>query len=198
MHTSLAALLELARYTVQDPRAAARYLLALQLPENVRWLTFLLVAVLSAILMHVGFELLPQEDQVYLAAAMSSPLRSAVIQAAILLITVAGIYGIGRWRGGTGNFADTLLLVSWLQVVLLCLQVVQILALIILPPVAAILGVVGLVLSLWLLTQFIVELHGFSSAWRVFLAMIGVLFFAAMAASMVIVVVIGTGGQANV
>jgi Yip1 domain len=194
MQTSLAALLELARYTVQDPRAAARYLLALQLPENARWLIFLLVATASAILMHVGFSLLPPEDQAYLANAMSSPLRSAATQAVFLLVTVVGIYGVGRWRGGIGSFSDTLLLVSWLQVVLLCLQVVQILALIILPPVAEILGVVGLVLSLWLLTQFIVELHGFSSAWRVFMAMIAVLFSAAMAASIVIVAVMGTGG----
>ncbi len=193
MHTSLAALLELARYTVQNPRAAARYLLALQLPENARWLMFLLVATASALLMHIGFSLLPRAEQIYLLNAMSSPLRSAAMQAAFLLLTVVGIYSIGRWRGGTGSFTDTLLLVSWLQFVLLCLQAVQILALIILPPVAEILGVVGLGLSLWLLTQFVVELHGFSSALRVFLVMIGVLFAAAMMASILIVAMVGTG-----
>jgi Yip1 domain len=193
MQSSLAALLELARYTVQNPRAAARYLLALQLPENARWLMFLLVATASAILMHIGISLLPTAEQIYLANAMSSPLRSAAMQAAFLLLTVVGVYSIGRWRGGTGSFTDTLLLVSWLQFVLLCLQAVQILALIILPPVAEILGVVGLGLSFWLLTQFVVELHGFSSALRVFLVMIGVLFAAAMMASILIVAIVGTG-----
>jgi Yip1 domain len=191
METSLTALLELARYTVQNPRAAARYLLALKLPENARWLIFLLVASASAILTHVAFNMLPAQDQTYLANAMSSPLRSAAMQAVFLLTTVVGIYRIGRWRGGTGSFADTLLLVSWLQFVLLCLQVVQILALLVLPPVAEILGVVGVVLSFWLLTQFVVELHGFSSAWRVFLMMIGVLISAAIVASIVIVAIMG-------
>jgi Yip1 domain len=194
MQTSLTALLDLVRYTVQDPRAAARYLLALRLPENARWLIFLLVATASAILMHVGFSLLPQEDQAYLAPAMSSPLRSALMQATFLLITVAGVYSVGRWRGGTGNFADTLLLVSWLQFIFLCLQALQILALVVLPPAAEILAAVGLVLSFWLLTQFILELHGFASAWRVFLATLGVLFSAATAAALLIVAVVGTGG----
>ena len=55
-------------------------------------------------------------------------------------------------------------------------------------------GVLGLGLSFWLLTQFILELHGFQSAWKVFLSILGVLFSAAMAASLVLVLVLGAGG----
>ncbi len=194
MNITLANILELARFSVQSPRAGARYLLDLNLPLNARWLMFWLVATAAAVLTHVGFSLLPVESTQFMAAAMTSPIRTAALQAGFLLLTVLGVYHVGRSRGGKGNFADALLLVSWLQVILLGLQVAQIAALLVLPPVAEIIGVVGLVLSFWLLTQFIMELHGFTSAARVFLGIIVTLLAAAFVASVVIAILVGAEG----
>lgn len=194
MDFSFPSLLGLARFTVQNPRAAARSLMAMRLPGGARWILFGFVVTASAFLTHVGFNLLPPTETVFMGNAMANPVQTALIQGIFLLLTVATVYGVGRWRGGTGSFSDTLLLIGWLQVVLLFLQAAQVLALILVPPVAEILGIVGLGLSFWLLTQFIVELHGFSSAWRVFAGIIGAIFAAAFALSIVFVTVYGAGG----
>lgn len=193
MDFSLQSLLELARFTVQNPRAAARSLMAMRLPDAARWILFGFVVTASAFLTHVSFNLLPQAETNFMGNAMANPVQTALIQGFFLLLTVATVYGVGRSRGGTGSFSDTLLLIGWLQVVLLCIQAAQILALVVIPPVAEILGIVGLGLSFWLLTQFIVELHGFASAWRVFAGIIGVIFAAAFVLSVVFVTIYGAG-----
>ena len=193
MDLSVTAVLNLARFSVQSPRLAARQILAMAIPDTARWLLFLLVISASALLTHVGFALLPAADRAFMETAMSSPLRTALLQAGFLLIAVVAVHRVGRWQGGIGSFADSLLLVGWLQFILLCLQLGQIIALLILPLLAEIIGIAGLVLSFWLLTQFILELHGFQSAWKVFLSILGVLFSAAMAASLVLVLILGAG-----
>ena len=198
MDTSLSSILAMIRLTFQDPRAAARYLIALQLPPVGRWLLFGLVVTASALLTHLSFGLLPPEEMAFLNQTMSNPLQTAALQAGFLLVTIVAIFGIGRWQGGKGSFADTLFLLGWLQVVLLSIQVAQIVALATIPPVAEILGVVGLAVSFWILTQFIVELHGFKSAWRVFLAIVGAIFLLALALSALLVSVYGAGALGNV
>ncbi len=193
MDMSIASILQLMRFTVQDPRAAARQLMAQRVPDVARWLLFGLVVSASAVLTHLSFDLLPPVDTQFMASAMTSPMRTAFMQAGFLLLTVAGVYRIGRARGGIGSFSDALLLISWLQFILLCLQAVQIVALLILPPVAEILGIVGLVLSVWLLTQFTAALHGFQSGWRVFIGILAVVFSAAILISFLVVAIYGTG-----
>jgi hypothetical protein len=49
-----------------------------------------------------------------------------------------------------------------------CIQVVQTALMLILPPLASIVGIVGLVLFMWLLTNFIAVIHGFRSLGQVF------------------------------
>lgn len=193
MDLTARAILDLIRLSVQRPQIAAQYLLSLDVPNAARWMLALFVSTASVLLTYIGFNLLPPADTAFMMLAMSSPVRTAILQVGLLLITAFGVYQVGRWRGGKGNFADALLLVGWLQFILLCLQVVQIAALIILPPLAEVIGILGLVMSLWMLTHFIVELHGFKSSVRVFVAVLGVVFVAAMAASMVIVLMMGTG-----
>jgi hypothetical protein len=193
MDFSLQSVLAMARYTVQDPRSAARMLMALRLPNRARWLLFGLVATAAAIFTHVGFNLLPQDETAFMGEAMASPIETALFQAGFLLLTVAAVYRIGRWRGGKGSFADALLLIGWLQIVLLCIQVIQIVALVILPPVAQVIGVAGLVLSFWMLTQFIAELHGFQSAWRVFFGILTTVLGASVIIAIGLVIFGGVG-----
>ena len=56
----------------------------------------------------------------------------------------------------------------WLQFIMALLQAVQLVAVLILPLLAALLGLVGLGLFFWLLTGFVAELHGFRSPMQVF------------------------------
>lgn len=193
MDLSFSALLVLMRFTVQQPRAAVKYILALRLADDARWLLFGLVVVAAALLSQIGFALLPPDAQAFWAEAMSSPVQSTVLQGAFWLLTTVGIFAMGRWGNRRGSFADALLLIGWLQVILFCLQLVQILALLILPLVAELLSVVGLALLFWLLTQFTSELHDFHAPWRVFFGSVGVLLSAALVVSVVLVIVFGTG-----
>ena len=71
-------------------------------------------------------------------------------------------------RGGTGSFPDTLLAMVWLQFLMLGLQVIQLVLMVLFPPLAAIVNLAGFAIFLWLLTNFIAELHGFRSLLAVF------------------------------
>ncbi len=202
MSISLATLVELAVFTLQNPRAAARRLIDMHLPDNAGWLLLALVATTSALLTLINFSIIPLDqlrqmspDTVFaIGQALQNPLMTAVFQAIFLFLVVVCVYRIGRWQGGTGRFSDALLLTGWLQIVLIGLQVGQIVALLIAPPLADVLGLAGLVLSFWLLSHFVAELHGFTSAGKVFFAIVGVIVAVAIALSVALVAVVRVGG----
>jgi hypothetical protein len=81
-----------------------------------------------------------------------------------------------------------------LQFILLCVQGAQLVALLVVPPLADLLSVAGLVVFLWLLTAFVAELHGFASMGRVLAGIIGSLFAAAFVLAILVQILIGGGG----
>jgi hypothetical protein len=119
---------------------------------------------------------------------LASPFRAAVLQWAFLALSVVLIHRVGRAFGGTGGFADALLIVVWLQCLTLVLQVVQLVANLLSPALAGIIGLAGFGLFLWLMTNFIAELHGFRSRGLVFVMML----LSAFAAGFVIVLVVAS------
>ena len=193
MDISLHAVLGFVRYSLQNPRAAARDLLALNLPDVARWCLLGFVATASALFTHILFNALPSDETTFMANAMSSPVRTAIVQGAALLITVLGVHNVGRWRGGKGSFRDALLVIGWLQFVLLLFQAAQIAAFLVLPPLAEIIGLFGIVVSLFLLAQFIAELHGFQSGWRVLFGVLVTIFVAAFGISLAFAMLMGAG-----
>ncbi|MFN3846985.1 MAG: Yip1 family protein [Paracoccaceae bacterium] len=172
MDLSLATLLSMVRFTVQNPRQGARMVMQANLPVTARWVAFLLTAVASALLAHLAFALMPLEVRQAMEGAMSSPFTSATMQGVLMLVSVFAIHYIGRWRKGTGRFEDALILMVWLQFILLILQVVQIIVQLLMPPAAVLVGYVSVGIFLWLLSNFIAELHGFSSVLKTFLGVI--------------------------
>lgn len=164
MDLNLPSLLSAARFTVTDPRSAARMVISMGLPLQAALMALLLTSVLSAILAHVSFALLPADARAGFEGMMASPLRTAVVQ---MIVACAGAFAahvLGRWRGGRGTMPQTVALLAWLQFVMLILQVAQIAAEIVLPPFALVLAYVSVGLFLWLLVHFVMELHGFRSA----------------------------------
>jgi Yip1 domain len=164
MDLSFPSLLAAARHTVTDPRNAARNVMSLNLPLPVALMALLLTSVLSAIMAHVSFALLPASAQAGFENMMASPLRTAVVQVMVAFAGAFAAQTLGRWRGGHGTMPQTVALLAWLQFVMLILQVVQIAAEIVLPPFAFVLAYVSVGLFLWLLVHFVMELHGFRSA----------------------------------
>ncbi len=181
----------LARLSLQDPRAGARGVLALGVPLPARTAGLLLMAVTSALLMHIGFALLPMPDDPLAQFMQQSPIRTAALQWIILAASVLLIYRIGRAWGGHGNLPDTLLIVVWLQVIMLAVQIVQLLALVIAQPISDGLSLAGLVLFFWLMTGFIAELHGFKSRWAVFAGFIAGSFAVAVVFVLILMMIYG-------
>ncbi len=155
--------------TVRAPRPTFARLRALELDLSTLWQALLLVVVLSIVLAElVNMYLLATIGTDAQPTLLLSPFFFGVIQLAFLLISVFMIHRIGRAFRGTGDLADAMLAVTWLQFVMVCLQVVQGVLLILMPPLAGIVMLLGLALFFWLLTNFVAELHDFHSLGRVF------------------------------
>lgn len=163
--TDLQALL---RLTLTNPRAAARAIMALNLPDAVGWTALLAVAAVTTVLGFVGQSSAPGEMPEPFASLMSSPIRMAGIQLISLLFTVVLAWVVGRRFGGQGSFADTLALVAWVQVPLILLQLLQLVAM-----------------------QVLAELHGFRSALLVFGGIIATSLVAAIPVAILILALFG-------
>jgi len=184
-------LVALAKRTFEDPRAGVRALLRMGVPLPARTAGLLLVAVSSAVVFHLGFFFLPPGDDAVAGFMSQSPIRTAVVQWVILAVTVLCIYQIGRAFGGTGSLTDALLVVVWLQVIMLGVQVVQLLASILIPPLAGLVSLAGFIVFFWLLTSFIAELHGFASRWAVLAGVIGAGFALALVLAVILTFILG-------
>ena len=97
------------------------------------------------------------------AAILGRPLLGAVVQLAALVIVVFLTVRIGRLFGGIGGFWDALALVVWLNAVMVLVQVVQLVALALVPPLAAALAIATILWALWAFANFVAELHGFQN-----------------------------------
>jgi hypothetical protein len=162
MDTSFPALMGLFRDTVIDPRGGARRVLQERLPMNARWLLLALVVVLTALTGHLALRLAMGPTGM-MGGVLGGPFTSLLLQGTVLFVMASTIHAVGRMMGGGGSFPDALLLVTFLQGLMLVVQVLQIAALLLLPPLAGILSLIGFGLFLWVLTGFVAELHGFRS-----------------------------------
>jgi hypothetical protein len=165
MTLTLNNLVAMAWRSVKNPREGAAELLAIGLPREALWPALALVVVLSIILANLAALLLAGEAG---AAMPVGPAATGFIQLALLVVMVFAVFWIGRAMGGTGSFEESILLVAWLQFVMVCVQVVQTGVLLVSTTIAEIFGLLGIALFLWLLTNFVAVLHGFTSLFKVF------------------------------
>lgn len=189
MTLDLPSLLQLAWTSVCTPRDGARVIKSVTLPRAARWEALLLIVVISVFIAQVGTLLLPGEAMIVMGPFLANPIIACIVQMSLLIVMVFAIYWIGHAMGGKGAFEDAILLVAWMQFVMICLQAIQTVALLLLPPLASLIGVAGLGLFFWLLTNFIAELHGFKSLGRVFLMVIASLFGIAFGLSLILSII---------
>lgn len=167
MDLTVAGIFALLKLTFQAPRQAAALLMKLGLPDNARWAALVLMAVASALVMYGVSEVAPTVGPDGEVLQTPGPFFWAGMVGFGMGMTAVLAYGVGRWRGGRGSLPDAVLLVAWLQVVQLALVAVQMLLLVVMPPLAAILEIASVVIFLWLISNFVAELHGFQSVARV-------------------------------
>ena len=167
MTLTLNALLAMAWRTVKNPREGASEVLSLGIPREALWPALALVVVLSILLAQITAMTVAGSGMV--GPMMAGPAVTGLFQLFLLVLMIFAIFWVGRAMGGRGTLDETALIVTWLQFIMVCLQVVQTVTLIVIPPLAGIVGVASLILFLWLLTNFVAEVHGFASLAQVFL-----------------------------
>ncbi|MDJ0859858.1 MAG: Yip1 family protein [Dinoroseobacter sp.] len=170
MTFSLNTLLSLVLESIRNPREAAATILNFAPSRDVLLQLLALVVVLSVLFGQVGVVLLGGglSDGALTGPIVLSPLTAAFVQFGLLVMLVISIHSIGRAFGGTGSFEETLLLVTWLQFILLCLQIIQLAALVLVPPLGGLIGLLSVGLFLWLLVNFVAVIHNFRSLGLVF------------------------------
>lgn len=192
------ALIAAAIASLRDPRGSASRVLSTHLSASVLW-TMLLAVVAASVIMGQGSLILVTRGAALSNPYLANPLVMWVLQLGLLVVMVYAIHFIGRSLGGQGTVNGSLAIVVWLQFIMACLQVVQTVALFVMPPVADVIGIVGLVAFLWLLTHFIAAVHGFKSLGLVFVMILVSAFGVTFVLSLILAVLgFASPGELNV
>ena len=159
--------------TLKNPRTAARAVLKMSLPPQALWLSLSLVSVLTS-LMFAGIlqvaELPNSEmgDMARNSPGYSSPLVFALMQWGRAVLSVFVLFWVGQALGGQGRLADVLAVITWLQVVGLCVIVALTVVGLILPFVTTLGMLAFFVWWVWAVVCFLDEAHGFQSPIKAF------------------------------
>ena len=156
-------ILQVLQLSLKSPKSAIRTVLDWRLSLGESALALTLMAVLSAGLMSLVIGPLPTEIDPVSAAVLTNPVYLAAVQLVGLAMISLFLFLLGRVAGGRGTLPETVAMMAWLEALLILISVVQVVALVLLPPLGLLLVVGGMVLSVWLTTNFVAELHGFAS-----------------------------------
>lgn len=165
-------LVNLARLTLSAPRQAARIVLAWPIERAATVQLAVLMVVLSVVISQLSGFVLPVEGPAPMAVLLRNPAMNAAVHGVVFVISVFAAHRIGKAFGGTGTLDGTLKLMTWLQAVNAGLLLLQLVLLMVMPLAAGLIGFASLILILWLLTNFVAELHGFPSLMQVFMAIV--------------------------
>lgn len=174
--------LNLVVQTIKAPQEGASTILSMGLTRDVLAQLLCFVVVVSVLTGQLGVFAMGGglQDGAMTGPFLMSPLVATFVQFALLIVLITSVHVIGRALGGRGSFEESLALVTWLQFILLSLQVVQIVALLLFPLLGGLIGLLSILLFLWLLVNFIAVIHGFSSLGLVLVGVIisafGILF----------------------
>lgn len=157
----------LAQEAFRDPRRSAQRIAGWPVPDQAVWLAYVLVAALS-VLGLFGAMLLSGLG----AADLPQPVMVLGMQLGSMLLLAAVLAQAGRMFGGAGNFAGALRIIIWIQALMVMLQAVQLVAMVVLPPLAGLLSLVSVLLIAWVATGMVAGLHGFKSLPLTFLGII--------------------------
>nr|WP_255552365.1 Yip1 family protein [Maritimibacter dapengensis] len=181
----------MALQSIPEPRKVARDLFALGIPRDTLWQMLALLLVIGAAI-GVGSSMLFPVAPELEGSILGRPMLVAGLEAGVAVMTVFLIYHIGRGAGGTGTFDQSLVTVIWLNFVLLIVQFGVFILSLFAAPIAALLWMAGGVAGFYILSHFIAEMHGFTSAGKVFAAIL-LISFVAVAVLSVILALIGFG-----
>lgn len=175
MMPSFRQMMEMVGRSIRSPREGAQEVLALGVPREAIGVIVGFVIILNVLVTEVALMSMVMalgQEAAIIAEMGGQPIYSAILRVISFVITIGAVFWIGRAMGGTGSLEETAILLSWFQFLLACTMVGMIVATLILPPIAAILGLVTLLMIPWVFTNFIAALHGFQSLISVFFCVV--------------------------
>ena len=165
-------LTDLLRLSLRAPGDAAARLLRSFPGAATAWQALVLVTCLSVVLTALIQGAMPMMPMDAEGGSFGlSPFGYAGLLGVSLVLLAGGVTATGRMLGGVGRFASALALVVWLEVLAMVLRLVQGGLILVLPPVAGVIGLAGLVWLFWCLARFIQVLHGFRGVGRAMAAL---------------------------
>ena len=147
--------------SIVDPAGISRLLLRQHLSRSVLWSLLALVSILSVLLIELGSLV-----SMGAVAVQLTPFMLTLVLASSLVVLIFAIHLTGSALGGTGRLDQAILLVAWWQGVGLIIQAAQTVAMLILPPLAGVVTLVGLAWLIFALLHFVNQLHGFDSLFK--------------------------------
>lgn len=171
----------LMREALQDPRRNAERILAWPIPQQTVWLGVVLVSALAVLGLYLTLMIGGS-----VMGPVPAPFAMAGLQVVAMIMLAGMMAHVGRIFGGTGRFAGALRIMVWLQGLMVVFQAVQIVALVLLPPLAGLLSLASVVAVLWVATGLVAGLHGFRSLPMTFLGILGSFMLLGLAVSMVL------------
>ena len=145
-----------------DPAGVARGLMRQHLSRGTLWSLLALVTVVSTLLVQLGMMLIPGSA----TGATFTPFTLTLILGSSLVVMVFAIHLTGQVFGGTGRIDQAILMVAWWQGIGLVIQAAQLVAALVLPPLAGIVTLLGLGWLVFALLHFVNVLHGFDSLFK--------------------------------
>ena len=179
----LTSILTFGAMTMRTPKSAAAELLRIRASRAQRYELALLVVVLGGLASRLLVGSNPAEDSEAGGQSwLASPFGAAAMEAGLLSIVVLGTTLVGRLFGGKATLDDSVLLISWLQLVSVFVQSALAIILQFLP-----LGLNGGMLTVgavfylfWMYVCFVTVLHGFQSTAKVFFGTLMIILGAAV------------------
>lgn len=163
-------MLGMAMQTIPEPRKIARELFGLGLDRGTLWMILVLLLTVSCGL-SVAIGAMFPPDPSFDGTIFANPLMTSIAESSIAVIAVFLLFWVGRMFGGVGRFEDAIMTVIWMEFVLLLFSMLTVLFMLFAPSIGVLFWVMGSVTSLWVLSHFTAEFHGFKSALSVFFGM---------------------------
>ena len=149
--------------SLKRPRTAARRVLDAGVPVAQLLEAAVLVAVVGVVLGYLALRISPETLDVVSTAVIHHPLLGAGAQLGVMAVAILLTVRVGRLFGGTGTTEGALALVVWLNAVMAAIQLVQLVALALVPPLATAIAIATILWALWAFANFVAELHGFQN-----------------------------------
>ncbi|MFO1141071.1 MAG: YIP1 family protein [Amaricoccus sp.] len=148
--------------TLLHPRAAARQVLAMPISPGQLVEAAVAVTCIGMILGYAAVAMSPDAIEISVPV-LDYPLLGALAQLAIMAVMAFLTVRIGRLFGGRGSLNGAVALVVWLNAMMVLIQALQLVALAIAPPVAAVIAIATMIWIFWAYANFVAELHGFGN-----------------------------------